>query len=153
MRKTILWILPMLGLAVAATSHAKSVVINPQAGFVGSSLTSDPTEIDDQARLGYSVGGQVRLGGRGYVAPGVFWQHSSLEATALDDATLDPNDNSVLVLAGATELPATTAARKIVATDDPVFATGSFAAAATAGGGTLTRASGSWAADGSVPLK
>ena len=89
MRKKILWILPMLGLAVAATSHAKSVVINPQAGVVGSNMTSDTAEIDDEARLGYQVGGQVRLGGRGYVAPGVFWQHSSLEATEVDDATLE----------------------------------------------------------------
>lgn len=89
MRKKILWILPMLGLAVAATSHAKSVVINPQAGVIGSNMTSDTSEIDDEARLGYQVGGQVRLGGRGYVAPGVFWQHSSLEATEIDDATLE----------------------------------------------------------------
>ena len=87
MRK-MLFILPVLGLAVAAPSEAKSIVINPLAGMVGSNLTSDAAEIDDQARLGYSVGGQVRFGGRGYVAPGVFWQHSSLEATAIDDATL-----------------------------------------------------------------
>ena len=87
MRK--MWfILPMLGLAVAAPSAAKTVVLNPQAGVIGSNLTSDATEIDDQARLGYAVGGQVRLGGRGYVAPGIFWQHSSLEATSVDDATL-----------------------------------------------------------------
>ncbi len=88
MRKT-LFILPLFGLALAAPSHAKSVVINPQAGVVGANLTSDAAEIDDQARLGYQVGGQVRLGGKGYVAPGVFFQHSSLEATEVDDATLD----------------------------------------------------------------
>ena len=88
MRK-IMFILPVLGLAAAAPASAKSMVLNPQAGVVGSNLTSDVTEIDDQARLGYQVGGQVRLGGKGYVAPGIFWQHSSLEATEVDDATLD----------------------------------------------------------------
>ena len=88
MRK-ILFVLPLLGLAAAAPSHAKSMVINPQAGIIGSNLTSDVSEIDDEARLGYQVGGQVRLGGKGYVAPGLFWQHSSLEATEIDDATLD----------------------------------------------------------------
>ena len=48
MRKT-LFILPLLGLAVATPSHSKSMVLNPQAGVIGSNLTSDASEIDDQA--------------------------------------------------------------------------------------------------------
>lgn len=86
MRKFLL-ILPALGLLVAAPAGAKSFVLNPQAGVVGSNLSSDNSDINDQARLGYALGGHVRLGGRGYIAPGIFWQHTSLEATVIDVAT------------------------------------------------------------------
>lgn len=82
-------VLPALALVTAVPAGAKSFVINPQGGVVGSNLSSDVSDLDDRARLGYALGGQVRFGGKGYVAPGIFWQHTSLEATTVDDATLE----------------------------------------------------------------
>jgi hypothetical protein len=82
-------LLPAVALVAAAPAHARSFVINPQGGVVGSNFSSDAADLDGQARLGYALGGQVRFGGRGYIAPGIFWQHTSLEATVVDDATLD----------------------------------------------------------------
>ena len=90
MRKSIFigLILPAVGLALAALADAKSFVINPQGGIVGSNLSSDASDLNDEARLGYQLGGQLRFGGKGYLAPGIFWQHTALEATTVDTATL-----------------------------------------------------------------
>ena len=82
-------ILPALALLLAVPASAKSFVINPQAGVVGQDLTGDVPDLDDSAKLGYALGGHVRFGGRSYFAPGIFWEHTSLEATTVDDATLE----------------------------------------------------------------
>lgn len=88
MRKFLLT-LPALGLLVAVPVGAKTFVINPQAGVVGQDLTGDVPDLDDSAKLGYAFGGNLRFGGRGYVSPGLFWEHTSLEATGVDDAGID----------------------------------------------------------------
>ncbi|MEO6461686.1 MAG: hypothetical protein ABIP29_01275 [Candidatus Eisenbacteria bacterium] len=88
MRKFLLT-LPAIGLLVAAPVGAKSFVINPQAGVVGQDLTGDTADLDDSAKMGYAVGGNLRFGGRSYLSPGIFWEHTALEATAVDGATLD----------------------------------------------------------------
>jgi hypothetical protein len=88
MRKFLLT-LPALALLVASPAGAKSFVINPQAGVVGQDLTGDVPDLDDSAKLGYALGGSLRFGGRSYVSPGIFWEHTALEATAIDDATLE----------------------------------------------------------------
>ncbi len=87
MRKLLL-ILPALALLVAVPAGAKSFVINPQAGVVGQDMTGDVPDLDDSANLGYGLGGNLRFGGRGYLSPGIYWEHTSLEATTIDDATL-----------------------------------------------------------------
>jgi len=77
----------------------------------------------------------------------------SWKVTAINDATDDPNDNSILVLQGAM-LGNITATRKIIANDAPVFATTEVDISSLTGdtltGGTLTRTSGSWADDGFI---
>jgi len=88
MRKFLLT-LPALALLVASPAAAKSFVINPQAGVVGQDLTGDVPDLDDSAKLGYGLGGNLRFGGRGYLSPGIYWEHTSLEATTTDDATLE----------------------------------------------------------------
>jgi outer membrane protein with beta-barrel domain len=88
MRKFLL-VLPALALLVAVPAGAKNFVINPQAGVVGQDMTGDVPDLDDTAKLGYGIGGNLRFGGRGYLSPGIFWEHTSLEATVVDDATLE----------------------------------------------------------------
>src|SRR5688500_3257661 len=88
MRKFLL-ILPALALLLATPAGAKNFVINPQAAVVGQDLTGDVPDLDDSAKLGYALGGHLRFGGRGYLSPGIFWEHTALEATTIDDATLE----------------------------------------------------------------
>jgi len=88
MRKFLL-ILPALALLPATPAGAKNFVINPQAAVVGQDLTGDVADLDDSAKLGYGLGGHLRFGGRGYLSPGIFWEHTALEATTIDDATLE----------------------------------------------------------------
>lgn len=80
--------LVMIGLAsLPRLSHA-DVVINPQAGVTGANSSSDPENITDKARLGYSFGGNLRLGRNGYIAPGAYYQRTSLSRTDRDAVTL-----------------------------------------------------------------
>ena len=97
MRKFLLT-LPALALFVASPVAAKSFVINPQAGVVGQDLTGDMPDLDDSAKLGYGLGGNLRFGGRGYLSPGIYWEHTSLEATTTDDATAAKPGKSVCTL-------------------------------------------------------
>jgi hypothetical protein len=70
-------------------ARAQGVVLNPQLGVSGSWLTSDPQQTKDKARLGYQVGGFVRLGsGRAYAQPGVFFQQTTLKL--IDTGTASP---------------------------------------------------------------
>jgi hypothetical protein len=72
--------------AVAVTpAHAIRPTINPQAGITWTNLTStDDLDITDKGRLGYALGGQARFGGRVYIAPGLFYQRTALEASLID---------------------------------------------------------------------
>ncbi|MEP7028299.1 MAG: hypothetical protein ABI960_06870, partial [Candidatus Eisenbacteria bacterium] len=73
--------------ALAGAASAGGVVINPQAGVTATHLTSDPNEITDEARAGYTFGGNVRLGGMLYVSPGAYYQRTSLRLTVRDALT------------------------------------------------------------------
>lgn len=71
--------------AVAVAPALARPTINPQAGITWTNLTStDDLDIKDEGRLGYALGGQVRFGGRAYIAPGLFYQRTALEASLID---------------------------------------------------------------------
>lgn len=72
-------------------------VINPQAGVTGANSSSDAADITDSARLGYSFGGNLRIGGTGYIAPGAYYQRTSLKHTVKDDVTLNTITDDVAV--------------------------------------------------------
>ena len=55
------------------------VIINPQIGLSGSTLSTDPDSLTSSARFGYQIGLSVRIGDRLHVQPGVYWQRSSTE--------------------------------------------------------------------------
>ncbi len=78
--------------AVAAFALPRPVgagtVINPQAGLQGASTSNQASDITDSARLGYAFGGNLRLGGMTYIAPGAYYQRTSVKETQRDNITL-----------------------------------------------------------------
>ncbi len=84
-------------LAIVAVSPASAkAVINPQAGATWSSFSfDDDIEVEEEARVGYAIGGNARFGSRLFVAPGIYWQETGFEATAVDDVTLEDVTDAV----------------------------------------------------------
>jgi len=84
----------IVGLAGSAAAQGK--VLNPQAGATWSAYSFDDDEsVEDEARIGWTLGGNIRFGGKLYFAPGLYYQSTGFEATAVDDVTLEEITESV----------------------------------------------------------
>jgi hypothetical protein len=80
--------------ASSGLAAAKSFVINPQAGLTTSHLSSDPGDLSTHGRVGWLVGGNLRLGGKAYLSPGVYYQQTAFKLTQKDTLTaLDVEDD------------------------------------------------------------
>ena len=87
----------MMGLgSLPRLAHADTV-INPQAGVQGTNRSNEPADITDKARLGYSFGGNLRLGGMAYIAPGAYYQRTAVKRTERDAVTLNTITDDVAV--------------------------------------------------------
>ena len=73
--------------ASSGLAAAKDFVINPQAGLTASHRTNDPDDLSTRARVGYTFGGNLRVGGKAYVAPGVYLQRTNIQLTQKDTLT------------------------------------------------------------------
>jgi hypothetical protein len=89
--------LAVIGLGILPRLAQADMVINPQAGVTGANSSSDAANITDSARLGYSFGGNLRIGGTGYIAPGAYYQRTSLKHTERPDVSLPPITDDVSV--------------------------------------------------------
>ena len=89
--------LAVIGLGILPRLAQADTVINPQAGVTGANSSSDAANITDSARLGYSFGGNLRIGGMGYIAPGAYYQRTSLKHTVRDNVTLTTITDEVTV--------------------------------------------------------
>lgn len=89
--------LAVIGLGILPRLAQADTVFNPQAGVTGANSSSDAANITDSARLGYSFGGNLRIGGMGYIAPGAYYQRTSLKHTVRDDVTLTTITDNVTV--------------------------------------------------------
>ncbi len=91
--------LTMLATSSLLTGPASAVgnmVINPQAGVTWSNYSFDDDEsIEDEARVGYALGGSLRFGPKLYVSPGIYYQSTGFEATATEDLTLETVTDAV----------------------------------------------------------
>lgn len=76
--------------ASSGLAAAKSFVINPQAGLTTSHRTNDPGDITTHGRVGWLIGGNLRLGEKAYLSPGVYYQQTAFRLTQKD--TLTTND-------------------------------------------------------------
>ena len=99
--------LMLTALLVGSTSGlaaAKDFVFNPQAGLTASHRTNDPADITTSARIGYSVGGNLRFGsGKAYLAPGAYLQRENIQTTQKD--TVSTNNIDDIVGVGSIHLP------------------------------------------------
>ncbi len=126
-------------LSISDTLHPAPAVSAQQTfTFAGTSEGGTITRAGfDWKAQGFLVGQTLSIDGQG-----------AWTVLAIEDATQDPNDNSMLVLAGAV-LNDETAQRRIVVDDAPVFTTTNVDISATATGGILARLdNGNWADDG-----
>src|SRR5689334_16306646 len=71
--------------ASSGLAAAKDFVFNPQAGLTASHRTNDPADITTSARVGYSLGANLRFGsGKAYLAPGAYLQRENIQTTQKD---------------------------------------------------------------------
>ena len=84
----------MLGLVMVNLASAQLKII-PQLGINGTRYTNDPGSNTDfkQSRLGYHFGGNVRIGGKVFFEPGIYWFKSSAELEGID-----PSDISTTII-------------------------------------------------------
>src|SRR5262249_20282267 len=47
--------------------------------------SDEQANITDKARLGYAFGGNLRVGGTGYIAPGAYYQRTAIRTTVKND--------------------------------------------------------------------
>lgn len=73
-------------LACTASLAAQTVEILPQIGISFPSYSGD--EIDSDTGIGFVAGGKLRVGGRFYVEPGIFWATGEADVTD-DEGTTD----------------------------------------------------------------
>lgn len=66
---------------------AKSFTINPQAGLTTSHRTGDPGDLSTHGRVGWLVGGNVRLGEKVYLSPGAYLQRTNIQLSQKDTLT------------------------------------------------------------------
>jgi hypothetical protein len=75
---------------LAPAAHAgRSFQIVPQVGITGATLSSAPESLSTSAKIGWMLGGSLRFGSRPYFQPGVFYQQTSLDASAPSDISGD----------------------------------------------------------------
>jgi hypothetical protein len=83
-------LLAFAAVAVLATpAAAGSMVLNPQAGVTWSNYSFDDNESinEENGRVGYAIGGTVRIGSRIKVVPGLYYQSTGFEATGPSSIT------------------------------------------------------------------
>jgi len=68
--------------AAAQSETASTLVINPQIGVNGSTLSGNPEGVKNEANVGWQIGGYLRYGKRFYIQPGIFWHYMSTETTS-----------------------------------------------------------------------
>jgi hypothetical protein len=95
----------LLTAAITGSATAQTrIIINPQAG-VNSTLFSNDV-VDDQgitfgefkSRVGFQLGGYVRIGQRWYLQPGAFYHNIGLKLTATEAADFDSFDSQIHTL-------------------------------------------------------
>jgi len=74
----------------AAPAAAGRIALNPQAGMTWSNYSFDDNESinEESGRVGYAIGGTVRVGKRFKIVPGLYYQSTGFEATKTDNLTL-----------------------------------------------------------------
>jgi hypothetical protein len=84
--------------AAAQSETASTLVINPQIGVNGSTLSGNPEGVKNEANVGWQIGGYLRYGKRFYIQPGIFWHYMSTETTSdVNDLKVDNKISTIQV--------------------------------------------------------
>lgn len=86
--------------AAAQTETANTLVINPQIGINAATLTNNAEDIQNDANVGWQIGGYLRYGKRFYIQPGIFWHYMNTETTdasSIDDFKFEQKISTIQV--------------------------------------------------------
>ncbi len=84
--------------AAAQSVTPNKLVINPQIGVNGSTLSGNPEGVKNEANVGWQIGGYLRYGKRFYIQPGIFWHYMSTETTSdVNDVKFDSKISTIQV--------------------------------------------------------
>ena len=84
--------------AAAQSETASTLVINPQIGVNGTTLSGNPEDVESAANVGWQIGGYLRYGKRFYIQPGIFWHYMSTETSSdVNDIKFDTKISAIQV--------------------------------------------------------
>ena len=87
--------------ASAQSETQSTLVINPQIGINAATLSNNAEDIQNDANVGWQIGGYLRYGKRFYLQPGIFWHYMNTETTsdvnAADDFKFDQKISTIQV--------------------------------------------------------
>ncbi len=75
----------------------KFITLNPQFGINSSRLSTDPDFAEPTARVGYQLGADVRIGGKTYLEPGLYWYKVGSDLLSEDQITSQPLQGQVKI--------------------------------------------------------
>jgi hypothetical protein len=121
-RLSIVALIALVGLAgTASTASAQVVEILPQIGVSFPMYTGDG--VDSSTGIGFEAGGKVRIGGRFYVEPGIFWAYNTAEVaeSGEEKANLGISDVRIPLVLGFKIIKSRVIALRIFAGAYPAF--------------------------------
>jgi len=123
-RLSIVALIALIGLAGFATQASAQVVeILPQIGVSFPMYSGDG--VDSSTGIGFEAGGKLRIGGRFYVEPGVFWAYNTADIaeTGEEKAAFAISDFRIPVVLGFKIIKSRVIALRIFAGAYPAFVT------------------------------
>lgn len=90
-------LLALFSLLICLSSAQNFIKLNPQFGINSSILSTDPEFAEPTARVGYQVGADVRIGGKMFLEPGLFWYRVGSELLSEDEITSQPLKGQVKI--------------------------------------------------------
>lgn len=97
MKKNCLLVLFCLLLSLSYGQRNKFFQLNPQFGINSSRLSTDPDFAEPSARVGYQFGADLRIGGKMFLEPGVYWYRVGSDLLTTDQVTSQPLQDQVKI--------------------------------------------------------
>lgn len=92
-----IYLLALFSLLICFASGQKLIKLNPQIGINSSILSTDPEFAEPTARVGYQFGADLRIGGKMFLEPGLFWYRVGTELLSEDEITSQPLKDQIKI--------------------------------------------------------